>query len=369
MNRTSNINITNGSIHKDYENDCLLDHGKASNSYSQMLVMCFIMTFGVVGNIFIIVLAAKFTVRKSLHHLIINMAVSDVLLICNEALNLLVEFINVSLDETSFTVVEFFVCKLMPFVRVVTRAVSLISLLIITIERFKATKGLTIPRTRSPLTIRRHRIAAICASWIVPMLLTAYELTYGIMLSFGECDLSHHSPALAWILFHYFFMLVTFVLTFFLSAAILLKLFRSNGIADSLTRAQRKLRRQRISGAAQMVMWSLLLYSCCYLPLSILQAIQLFSQITGLEIFKGVCFDLDNLDYYASDLLPCLNSCLSPCFYIIFLSDFRLAAKRVLFFNCCSDCECRRISPDFSQDRVNTTSQSHQPHLLITTSL
>ncbi|KXJ28683.1 hypothetical protein AC249_AIPGENE19422 [Exaiptasia diaphana] len=38
-----------------------------------------LIVLGISFNIFVIILAAKFTVRKNLHHLIINMAVSDAL--------------------------------------------------------------------------------------------------------------------------------------------------------------------------------------------------------------------------------------------------------------------------------------------------
>ena len=37
-------------------------------------------TFSIFGNIFVVILAVKYTVRKNLHHLIINMAVADLLL-------------------------------------------------------------------------------------------------------------------------------------------------------------------------------------------------------------------------------------------------------------------------------------------------
>ena len=48
---------------------------------AKRIVVILLMTLGLAGNIFVIVLAMKYTVRKNLHHLIINMAVSDSLFI------------------------------------------------------------------------------------------------------------------------------------------------------------------------------------------------------------------------------------------------------------------------------------------------
>ena len=49
--------------------------------YTKRIVVILLMTLGLAGNIFVIILAMKYTVRKNLHHLIINMAVSDSLFI------------------------------------------------------------------------------------------------------------------------------------------------------------------------------------------------------------------------------------------------------------------------------------------------
>ncbi|KXJ08028.1 hypothetical protein AC249_AIPGENE28355 [Exaiptasia diaphana] len=49
--------------------------------YAKRIAVILLMTLGLAGNIFVIVLAMKYTVRKNLHHLIINMAVSDSLFI------------------------------------------------------------------------------------------------------------------------------------------------------------------------------------------------------------------------------------------------------------------------------------------------
>ena len=47
----------------------------------KMFSIFFVGACGIFGNIFIIVLAIKYTVRRNLHHLIINMAIADILVV------------------------------------------------------------------------------------------------------------------------------------------------------------------------------------------------------------------------------------------------------------------------------------------------
>ncbi|KXJ06698.1 hypothetical protein AC249_AIPGENE24618 [Exaiptasia diaphana] len=80
MNNTSLIpnNATNNS--SGYY--CKYDEPDTQLEYNaKRIALILLMTLGLAGNIFVIVLAVKYTVRKNLHHLIINMAVSDTLYI------------------------------------------------------------------------------------------------------------------------------------------------------------------------------------------------------------------------------------------------------------------------------------------------
>ncbi|KXJ11719.1 hypothetical protein AC249_AIPGENE12641 [Exaiptasia diaphana] len=81
MNNTSLIpdNATNNSSRYQY---CKYSEPDTQLEYNaKRIAVILLMTLGLAGNIFVIVLAVKYTVRKNLHHLIINMAVSDSLFI------------------------------------------------------------------------------------------------------------------------------------------------------------------------------------------------------------------------------------------------------------------------------------------------
>ncbi|KXJ06544.1 hypothetical protein AC249_AIPGENE1389 [Exaiptasia diaphana] len=67
---------------------------------AKRIAVILLVTLGLAGNIFVIVLALKYTVRKNLHHLIINMAVSDTLMIL---MNLIIKISWLSDDKLSLT--------------------------------------------------------------------------------------------------------------------------------------------------------------------------------------------------------------------------------------------------------------------------
>lgn len=268
--------------------------------------------------------------------MIINMAVSDLLVICMGTVYMYVIFVDpfASFDDRNDNrklIAEVIICKLVPFFHLNARLVSLMSLLIISIERYKAIR-ITVPRIRSRSNILKHRVIAVCCSWLIPMAVTAYEPTYGVLKPSKdggfECGLSH-SPKI-WISVYYLCMIITFVSIFLLSVLTWRKLSKPNEISCSLSELQRKSRAKRMAGAVRMVLCSIFLYCCCYLPLIFLQISELLLAFNGISIFGGICIDQALFEHVGREILPLFNSCLSPFIYIIFLSDFRSAAKRIL---------------------------------------
>ena len=81
-----------------------------------------------------------------------------------------------------------------------------------------------------------------------------------------------------------------------------------------------------MTSAMRMVLCSLLLYSCCYLPYFVSKLFD-FLRLNGIY-YSRLYIDWTMLDYMLK-FLPLANSCFSPCIYIAFLSDFRQAAKRL----------------------------------------
>ena len=185
-----------------------------------------------------------------------------------------------------------------------------------------------------PYTVRQ-RFAVVASSWVVSLALGAYEAPYRSIEKrlFGAfaCIDTFKVPISLGV-----FVQTTLATAFFiiviLSAVTLRRLSRRQEIDASLSEVQRKARAKRISGAIKMVLFSLLLYSFCYLPAMILNSIKGCSEGT-IDINLLHCYDMYIFDFLLL-FLPLLNCCLGPCIYLTFLTDFRQATKRLV---------CRRI--------------------------
>lgn len=304
--------------------------------------------FGLMANIFVITLAVKYTVRKNLHHLIIGMAVSDTLII------LIVPFFYAQ-RITDFKTSLFpqgslggFLCKVTAYLYNVSYTQSLLSLMIISVERYRAT-GITLKRSR-PYTLR-HRMVVVGCSWFVPMILFAHTLYYAKLYEAKTpgvylCKNTLTGAVPAWFfLLQPVLIIVSFLIIFTLSILTIKRLAQPHAeIRASLNERHRQKRTQRIRATIRMVLLSLLLYSCCWLPYYIYYFLLVLH-----KIFKGemevidataVCIDMSSLSFMAFYFLPLVNSCFSPCVYVIFLKDFRKVTLRLL---------CRRNTSQYSQ--------------------
>ncbi|KXJ11727.1 G-protein coupled receptor-like K2 [Exaiptasia diaphana] len=200
---------------------------------AKRIAVILLMTLGLAGNIFVIVLAMKFTERKNLHHLIINMAVSDTLFIL---MNLTEDIGWLSNYKLSLTypdgILGDILCKTKWLLNHISYNVSLVTLLIISIERFRATRR-TLQRSRV-YTLRKI-LAIIGISWLIPMTLQSYNLYY-------------------------------FKLDPERGISTIRRLSRPRAIHAHLNQEQRKARARRTQAAVRMVLASVMLYTCCWFP-------------------------------------------------------------------------------------------------------
>jgi len=136
----------------------------------KVIALTLLSASGMFGNIFVIVLAAKYTVRKNLHHLIINMAVADALVILLSAFIYVPDLSNYTFSFYPSGILGEILCKTITFLIYVSYTESLVTLLIISIERFRATRATV--RISRPYTLRQ-RTAVLFCSWLIPMILFA----------------------------------------------------------------------------------------------------------------------------------------------------------------------------------------------------
>lgn len=289
--------------------------------------------FALFGNIVIILLSAKYTLRKNINYMIINMAASDMLVVIMYSSLKIRENINMasypSLDVTD-DVAATILCKITKFLEMSAKLVTLINLLILSVERFRATRTVGVPRM-NPRT-RKKYFCLLATSWLIPMALSAYNLYFWRSLYVKVWNASlcftigNLLPWYTLVTAMFVLILITIAV---LSILTLRSLSTSRAIVADLCDAHKKLRNRRMASATRMVLCSLLLYSCCYIPSFSLDVFIILHHYR-ITYLTRTCIDWKNL-VFVTDFLLIVNSCFSPFVYIIFLKDFREAAKWLLF--------------------------------------
>jgi len=283
---------------------------------------------GIVSNLFIILLAIKFTARKNLHYLIINMCTADTLGVLFTGTPSLLAYLNFDFYSV-YDGVDVVLCKGLPFVAISLVLVSLNSLLVISIERFRATK-----RTlRSPSYSIARQVVALIFCWVISMaeafhailIFRIVETPASLLM---RCNVFFGDSTAYWItLVQFVFILSTFFLIIGINVVTLRSISKTRDIHAHLSEAQRQIRSKRTKKVVAMILCSVFLCILCYLPFSMLSFI--------IASFNEVYLDcsiskVEKTISVITNFLPLLNYCLSPCIYIIFLSDFKEAAKRLV---------------------------------------
>ena len=288
--------------------------------------------FALFGNVLIVLLAAKYTVRKNIHYMIINMALSDIFVV--------LMFSSRQIQSTSSHGIFYniydqitvdILCKVGQFCIHSVRLVTLVNLLIISVERFRATR-LTVHRAL-PHSRKTHT-ALVLGSWLLPMALSAYNLYFWKSLYFKNWKYYRCfffvQYALVWSTIPIVFVVIFVLIILVLGTLTLRSLSSSENVSANLSTIQQRRRSKRMAGAVKMVLCSLLLYICSYLTTF---SCDLYWIIHTNHIRSAVA--IDAIDWvtleFVADFLLLVNSCFSPCIYIVFLKDFREAAKLLLF--------------------------------------
>jgi len=216
-------------------------------------------------------------------------------------------------------------CRLISFLSVSSICSSFFNLFIISFQRFRST-SLRQPR---PYTTRQ-RLTELTISWLASFFMAyAKTLKHSIIKGPSNVHLcSFVDRPIAWEICFFMVLVIVLCAIFTFSMVTLRRLTYNQTIQDSIPDMQRQTRKKKMAGAVKMVLTSLLLYSCCYLPFALWQGFKKFSIMeNGPDSIS--CFGRNVLEFL-SRLLSLVNSCFSPAIYLIFLTDFRDAAKRFL---------------------------------------
>lgn len=218
--------------------------------------------FGFIGNTLVITLAAKFAVRKNLHHLIINMCVADIIVIFITGLPSLTVYWNYEL-WTFTNKSNDITCKGFAFIRLAVSLISFNTLLIISIERCRATR-LTIHRSQSHTLVRR--ILILIFSWLLSFGVASHALLIFKVVpkSIGllKCLPFFEYEAFGILLGTFCLIVGMFISMIIINVLTLRSLSRPQPIDEHLSEAQRRNRSQKTQKIVAMILCSLFL--CFY---------------------------------------------------------------------------------------------------------
>ena len=332
-----------------YDSFCSIKESYESLVEVVFLTVAFLLvTFGISANIFVVVLAARYTARKNLHHLIVNMAMADLLMVITSSSMWFPYLFSYNILEKVELTVATYVCKAVSLIGSSSVLASLLTLLIISVERFRVTR-LTVQRSR-PYTLKR-RIVVLSCSWLFPLVIIGYRSYTARVQSTGHtllCDYEDGNRSLFYLLYYIFALIILFV-SITLNILTLRRLTKPRAIESSLSEAERQARVRRTAKVVKMVMSSLILYALCYIPFYLLNVtIYIDATIFGTNYN---CLEWKIMYFVLPFFLPLCNSCFSPCMYIIFLSDFREAASRLV---------CRRTVSRLAKNRRKSVVEPQQ---------
>ncbi|KXJ12705.1 hypothetical protein AC249_AIPGENE22867 [Exaiptasia diaphana] len=194
------------------------------------------------------------------------------------------------------------------------------------VERFRATRQ-TLQKQRPYTPKQRMTVLGFC--WLIPMLFAVYFTYVDDTCSIPMLGKSHLLTFLA----HEIFVVILCCLIFALGILTTRRLSRPQPIHAHLNEQQLKKRVRRTQAAVQMVIASVLLYACCSLSYLIFNALRIAdSFFPSVDIMDdSACIDWRSIYFIIYKFLLVVNSCFSPLIYIVFLPDFKEAAKKVLF--------------------------------------
>lgn len=301
-----------------------LVQGAQSEWITKVVAFIIICLFCVVSNSLVIFLVYKSKkLHKDMCYLIVNMAVSDMLVM---ALGLR-EWMNILLSNSRSWKVEGTLgtlsCKICTLLRFVAPIVSLTTLIAISVERLRA----VVSPTRVQPAGRLLFCLLLGLAWLIPIILYSYVL-YAFDLSLykdGMYCYDQHLNKNGWILYYlvfYVLVVVMFLTLVVLNVTIMKKLYKTQR-AIQLPDSQKKKRALKFVRAVRMITCCSVLFVVCWGPRSCLRFLDHLNVLDfDYCVTKNWFFCIDFLFY--------LNFSSSPLVYFAFLKDFRDVLKETV---------------------------------------
>ena len=299
---------------------------------------CVIMVGSLAGNFLIAAIVFKIkSMRRTINYLIVNMAMSDLILPIFAFPRILTElYIGFRLVDGAFGLA---LCKLAFFMQDVSTAVSVQSLVLIAVDRF----GAVVFPFRPPVVSAKLCPFYILATWIVAMAIhspdffvrklgesrgrLACQLKWNE--AFGESSsLENYYLALFLVL-----AVIPFALMTILYSIIIVKL-KSQKMpgGESVSAKEQRKRMKRDRSVLKMVLAIVLGFAICWAPFNVFAFLTFFVWDKNTQLTCG----LVHLKFSA--LFVAYASCaINPCICFIFSGNYREGLKSLFV---CLSCKC-----------------------------
>ena len=315
-----------------------MNNSTGSQSCSQVISTLFITITSIIslaafiGNFLVTVIFLKTpSLKTSTNCYIVNMAISDILSSCFNWLLYTTEGMltrRVLITEPSASIL----CKLGMYCRGVSHAVSVLSLALITVERYIA---IVFPLKSTMLDQSRIRFSLSLLTWIIPVIFGCPYILFAKVITVDD----HSFCRLSWIGSGLTIYNVSGIVVFYCTPFILIiilftrivKALRQRSKLEDVMRGPMINTRQKQQQKVTKILFSIVMaFFVCWTPLTIYLALRLFYPDRFL---KEQCQIMSALFFY---IFPSLSTAVNPVILLFFSTNYRQALANL----CPQKCDC-----------------------------
>ncbi|XP_073248440.1 neuropeptides capa receptor-like [Porites lutea] len=328
-----------------------------SEGCSAMVSIMFTLTLSVIsiaaliGNVLVVVTFIKTPIlRISTNYYIVNMAVSDLLaLLVNWPLytteGMLTPKVFISGTSASS------VCKLGMYLRAVSQSVSVLSLVLIALDRFVA---IVFPLKRIVMKIK-IRVIFLSLTWFIPFSYGLPQAIFTDIIKVGEQTFCRFMMSdrprtifngVGFILF-YLFPFITIIILY---SAILRSLKKRSKPGEMLQGQADAKRHQQNQKIVKILISIVVAFFICWTPLSVYL---FFKKLYPSLFIKDGCLLLVGLTFY---VFPSLSTAVNPIILFVFSTNYKRALKN-LWSSVFSTCKCAFTAKRARQEQVMATQE------------
>ena len=285
-----------------------------------------------IGNILVIAAFLKTrSLRTSTNYYIVNMAVSDLICACfnwplyaTEGMLTSTEFIT----EPLATVV----CKLGMYFRGISQVVSVLSLVLISVDRYVA---IVFPLKITMLYRKRVRLTLLLSTWFIPIASGFPYFFYTKVVKLNgqvfcrtlwSKSLNAIYNSVGFIIF-YSAPLIAMIILYTLTIKTLRK--RPISLEDNIQSALTNKRKRQNEKVIKFLIAIVAGFFICWTPLCVYLAMKMFHP----ELFpEDKCLMFIGLFFY---VFPSLSTAINPIILFLFSSNYRQASKSLLTLHLC----------------------------------